>query len=73
MNRYRIELLQTAEGINYKKDKTKDIVVVFLWAENPKKAREEARKIANALAVDTYIGVLEYIIKNVKLCNGPAV
>jgi hypothetical protein len=66
MKRYRIELLGTAEGVNLKKDKSKDIVVIILWEENKKKAREAANKIASALAVSTHIGMLEYLIKKVK-------
>lgn len=66
MRYYRIELLETAEGMNYAKDKTKDIVIVYLWAKNKKKARELADKIARALDVGTHIGVLEYVIQRVK-------
>jgi hypothetical protein len=66
MKRYRIELLGTAEGVNLKKDKSKDIVVIILWEENKKKAREAANKIALALAVPTHIGTLEYLVKKVK-------
>lgn len=66
MKRYRIELLGTAEGVNLKKDKTEDIVVIFLWEKNKKKAEEVAEKIAAALAVPTHIGTLEYLVKKVK-------
>lgn len=67
MKRYRIELLQTAEGVNLKKDKNKDIIVILLWAENREKAKELAGKIAVALAVPTYAGMLECVIRKVKL------
>ncbi len=66
MKYYRIELLGTAEGVNFKKDKTQDVVIVYLWAEDRKKARELAGKIARALDVGTYVGVLEYVIQRVK-------
>ena len=47
--RYRIELLETAEGINFKKDKTKDILIVFLWAEGLWEAKKSANKIAEVI------------------------
>ena len=65
MKRYRIELLGTAEGINLKKDKTKDTVTIFLWAKNTKEAREFADKIAASLAISTHIGLLEHIVTSV--------
>ena len=65
MNRYRIELLGTAEGINLKKDKTKDAVTIFLQAKNEKEARKFAAKIAVALAISTHIGMLEHIVMSV--------
>ena len=73
MKRYRIELLQTAEGINFKKDKTEDIVIVLLWSPNITKARESAKKIADALCIGTYAGILEYVVKSVRRYRGPAV
>ncbi len=63
---YMIEMLETAEGVNLKKDKTRDLVIVFLWAENKKKAEEFAGKIARALDVPTYVGMLEYVIRRVE-------
>lgn len=70
MKRYRIELLQTAEGVNLKKDKTRDLVIIFLWAENLKKVREFANKIIAASAVPTHIGTLEYVVKSIIPCEG---
>ncbi len=65
MNRYRITLLQTAEGVNLKKDKVKDLVTVLLWADNEKDARQNAEKVAGALAVPAHIGMLEYVILDI--------
>ena len=70
MKRYRIELLQTAEGINLKKDKTKDKIIVFLWAENQTEAERLANKIAKALDVPTHAGMLEYVVKSVLVVPG---
>ncbi|MDO8429782.1 MAG: hypothetical protein Q7S73_00235 [bacterium] len=67
MKHYRIELLQTAEGINLRKDKTEDIIVVLLWSLDIKKARESAKKIADALLISTHVGNLEYIVKSIRL------
>ncbi len=71
MKYYRIQLLGTAEGVNLKKDKSKDIITVFLWAENGRKARELARKMAASLAVPTHVGMLEYIVKSICRCSRP--
>lgn len=68
MRRYRITLLSTAEGINLKKDKTRDTVLIFLWAKDKNAARAEARKIADALAVPTHVGTIEYVIKRITEC-----
>ena len=71
MKHYRIELLQTAEGMNLKKDKTEDTVIILLWADNLKQAKKFAEKIAEALYVSTHVGGLEYVIKSVKLYKKP--
>ncbi len=63
--RYRIKLLGTAEGINYKKDKTEDTVIIFLWAKNAKEVRKLADMIASSLIVSTHIGSLEYVVKSI--------
>ena len=70
MKRYRIELLQTAEGVNLKRDKTKDTIIIFLWAENQIEAERLANKIAKALDVPTYVGMLEYVVKSVLVVPG---
>jgi len=67
MERYRIELLQTAEGVNLKKDKTEDMVTVLLWAEDEKSAWESAEKIAKGLEVPTHMGMLDFVILSVNL------
>lgn len=71
--RYQIELLATAEGINVKTDRTADTVIIFLWEKNLIEANKSAHKIAAALSFPTPVGMIEYVIQEVKESEAPAV
>lgn len=70
--RYRIELLETADGVNLKLDRTEDVVIVFLWEKNLTEANNSAHKIAASLSIALPMGSLEYIIQGVHECEVPA-
>lgn len=69
--RYWIVLLGTSEGVNLKKDKTEDIVDVFLWARNKKEARRLAEKISASLEESCHIGLLQYVVQRIQSCRVP--
>ena len=68
MRRFKIELIGTADGLNFQKGipRKKSIVEVLHWCYTKTEAQRIASVIAGALTRSTHLGNIEYVVLTVR-------